>query len=184
VLALFPGSRSQEIVRHLDPFIAAARLLESRIPGLQVVLSATAHAGIDAVSCPYPVITSESFTVLRAADAALCKSGTTTLEAAVAACPLVVGYRTSAITYAAARRLVRIPDIALVNVVAGKRIVPELVQDALQPGELARLLEPLLRDSGERARMLADLSRVRESLGSAGAAERVAAIALELAGAE
>jgi lipid A disaccharide synthetase len=62
--------------------------------------------------------------------------------------------------------------------------VPELVQDALQPGELARLLEPLLRDSGERARMLADLSRVRESLGSAGAAERVAAIALELARAE
>src|SRR5205823_5128753 len=89
--------------------------------------------------------------VFRAADAALCKSGTTTLESAFAGCPLVVAYRTSALTYAAARRLVRIPHIGLVNVVAGRALAPEFVQDALQPGPVAAALAPLL-DAGSETR--------------------------------
>jgi lipid-A-disaccharide synthase len=123
--------------------------------------------------------------VLRAADAAMCKSGTTTLEAAVAGCPLVVAYRTNALTYAAARRLVKIPHIGLVNVVAGKEVAPEFVQAALAPHAVADALEPLLdRQSARRARMVVELERVRESLGTPGAARRVAAMALELATAD
>ena len=106
LLALFPGSRAQEIARHLDPFVAAARELQRRQPGLRVVVSSAPHVTIPPERCPFPLVHSASFPILRAADAALCKSGTTTLEAAIALCPLVVAYRTSAIEYALARRLV------------------------------------------------------------------------------
>ena len=183
VLALFPGSRDQEIERHLDAFVGAARELQRRDPKLQVIVSAAPHVTLDPARCPFPVVHSASFTVLRAADAALCKSGTTTLEAAVAGCPLVVAYRTSRLTYAAARRLVKIANIGLVNVVAGRRVAPEFVQDALQPMAVAEALAPLLDPSGaERAEMLEELARVRTSLGTPGAAARVAAIATRLVG--
>jgi lipid-A-disaccharide synthase len=134
--------------------------------------------------------------VLRAADAALCKSGTTTLEAAVADCPFVLAYRTSALTYAAARRLVRIKHIGLVNVVAGAEVVPEFVQGAARPVAVADALEPLLdpgpapssytAGAGPNSRAASirqGLAGVRARLGTPGAAERVATMALELAGA-
>jgi len=182
LLALFPGSRGQEIARHLDPFVETARELQRRDPSLKVVVSAAPHVTIPPERCPFPLVHSASFTVLRAADAAMCKSGTTTLEAAVAGCPLVVAYRTSAITYAAARRLVRIPYIGLVNVVAGREVAPEFVQDALVPSRVADALGELLDPrSPRRAAMIDDLRRVRESLGEAGAAERVAHMITALA---
>jgi lipid-A-disaccharide synthase len=182
VLALFPGSRAQEISRHLDEFVETARELERRRPELRVVVSAAPHITLDESRCPYPIVHSASFMVLRAANAAMCKSGTTTLEAAVAGCPLVVAYRTNALTYAAARRLVKIPDIGLVNVVAGHRVAPEFVQDALRPRRVADALEPLLEErSSVRAEMLSELAAVRAALGTAGAARRVATMALELA---
>ena len=182
LLALFPGSRAQEIERHLDLFVETANVLHGRQPNLQVIVSAAPHVDIDSSRCPFPVVRSASLPILRAADAAMCKSGTTTLEASVAGCPLVVAYRTHALTYFAARRLVTIPNIGLVNVVAGRRVAPEFVQDALQPEVVARTLEPLLdHASPERARMLADLDDVRRQLGQAGAAGRVATIAQSLA---
>ena len=182
VLALFPGSRAQEIARHLDPFVATARELQRRDPSLQVVVSSAPHVAIPAERCPYPLAHAASFSVFRAADAALCKSGTTTLEAAIAGCPLVIAYRTSRLEYALARRIVKIPLIGLVNIVAGREIAPELVQNALQPTSLADAVAPLLRDgSPERAAQLRALREVRDSLGETGAASRVAAMALELA---
>lgn len=182
VLALFPGSRAQEIARHLDPFVAAARELQRRVPALQVVVSSAPHVSIPAARCPFPLVHAASFTVFRAADAAICKSGTTTLEAAIAVCPLVVAYRTSRIEYALARRLVKIPFIGLVNIVAGREIAPELVQDALQPLALANAVAPLLdQASPARRTQLHALQAVRDSLGEVGAADRVAAMALELA---
>lgn len=181
VLALFPGSRAQEIARHLEDFIAVGRELERRIPGLRTVVSVAPTVEIDPSRSPFPLVRSSSFPVLCAADAAFCKSGTTTLEAAVAGCPLAVGYRANALTYALARHLVRIPHIALVNVVAGREVTREFVQDGLRPAAVAAYLEPLLdpRDAA-RARMLAALADVRSRLGTPGAAQRVAAMALEM----
>lgn len=139
--------------------------------------------GIDlSATCPYPVVSEASFQVLRAADAAMCKSGTTTLEAAVAGCPHVVAYRTSPITYAIAKRLIRIPHIGLVNVVAGREVAREFVQGALVPEDVAGALAPLLdRDDRRRVAMEGDLAAVRALLGSAGASARVAEMAEELA---
>lgn len=175
LLALFPGSRQQEIDRHLADFVRTAGVLEHRHPGLQVVVATAPGVTVPRERCPYRQVTESSLTVLRAADAAVCKSGTTTLEAAVAGCPLVVAYRTSPWTHAIARRVVRIPRIGLVNVVAGREVAREFVQDALEPDAMAAELSPLL-DAGsrERRRMESDLAEVRVKLGTPGAAGRVA----------
>jgi lipid-A-disaccharide synthase len=182
VLALFPGSRAQEIERHLDLFVETANILHDRDPSLRVIVSAAPHVDIDARRCPFPVVHASSLPILRAADAAMCKSGTTTLEASVAGCPHVVAYRTHPLTYFAARRLVKIPNIGLVNVVANRQVAPEFVQDALQPRAVALAVAPLLdHASPERQRMIADLDDVRRMLGEPGAARRVAVIAHALA---
>lgn len=181
VLALFPGSRAQEVRRHLDPFVATARELERRVPGLRPVVSVAPGITLDAARCPYPLVRAPSFTLWRAADAALSKSGTSTLEAAVAGCPLVVAYRTGALSYAIATRVVTIPHIGLVNVVAGRAVAPEFIQGALEPRAVAAALEPLLdAGSAERATMLAALADVRARLGTPGAACRVAELALSM----
>jgi lipid-A-disaccharide synthase len=178
VLALFPGSRQQEIDRHIDDFVATAREVEKAVPGVQVIVSAASTVSLDATRCPFPLVPSASFTVLRAADAALCKSGTTTLEAAIADCPLVVAYRTSEINYFLARFLVKITNIGLVNVVAGREVAKEYVQDAIVPRKIAVELAQLLdHTSAERARVLEGLREVRSKLGEPGAARRVAGMA-------
>lgn len=182
VLALFPGSRAQEIARHLDPFVATARILQRQDPSLRVVVSAAPHVRIDEQQCPFPVVHESSLPILRAADAAMCKSGTTTLEASVAGCPHVVAYRTHPLTYVAARRLVKLQHIGLVNIVAGREVAREFVQNALRPADVAKALAPLLDPTSEaRQRMLDDLGEVRRALGKPGAAGRVADMVSSLA---
>ncbi len=181
VLAVFPGSRGSELARHLVPFTATAKELQRRIPSLQVVVSAAPGIEIDAVTCPFPVVRGASFTVLRAATAGLLKSGTTTLEAAVAGLPHIIAYRTSALSYAIAKRVVQIPNIGLVNVVAGREVSREFVQDAIVPSVMADALEPLLDTQHQSHReALEGLAEVRTRLGTPGASERAAAFARDL----
>jgi lipid-A-disaccharide synthase len=178
MLALFPGSRAQEIRRHLAEFLAVAEELKRRRPGLHVVLSVAPTIDLRDDEVPVPLIRSASFDVLRAADVALCKSGTTTLEAAVAGTPCAIVYRTSAISYAIARRLVKIEHIGLLNIVAGRAVAPEFVQDAFQTQPVADALEPLfVAESAARVAMLAGLADVRARLGTPGASLRVAEMA-------
>jgi lipid A disaccharide synthetase len=132
VLALFPGSRQQEIDRHIVDFVGTARELQSRMPGLEVIVSVAPTVALDSHRCPFRLVHSASLSVLRAADAALCKSGTTTLEASIADCPLVVAYRTGRISFALAKRLVKVQSIGLVNVVAGREVAPEINSTLLQ----------------------------------------------------
>jgi lipid-A-disaccharide synthase len=182
VLALFPGSRAGEIKRLLDDFLAVARELERRRPGLHVVVSVAPSVQLDATRVPYQMVRSASLEVLRAADVALCKSGTTTLEAAVADCPCAIVYRTGPVDYAIAKRIVKIPFIGLLNIVAGREVAPEFVQSDFKPLRVAAALEPLFDPaSPDRRAMLAGLAEVRAKLGASGAASRVAAMASELA---
>jgi len=182
VLALFPGSRDQEIARHFAPFLESARELARRYPGLRVFVHGAPTVDLGARECPFEIVRGASFDVLRAADVALCKSGTTTLEAAIAQCPMAVAYRTGAISYAIARRVVKIPYIGLVNVVAGREVVREFVQGALEPRAVATELGRLLDDTSYRDVQRAGLLEVRNRLGTPGAATRVAQMISGLAG--
>jgi lipid-A-disaccharide synthase len=181
VLALFPGSRQQEIDRHLDDFVAAANRLVDMRPGLRVIVSVAPTVAVDPARCPFPLVHSQSLAVLRAADAGLCKSGTTTLEAAIAGCPLVVAYRTGRISYALAKRVVTVSHIGLVNVVAGREVAPEFIQDRIQAQPIADALARLLAPGQDRERALAALAEVKAQLGTPGAADRVAQMASALA---
>jgi len=178
VLALFPGSRPQEIALHSADFVAVARELQRRRPGLEVVVGVAPTVEIDPAAVPFRLVRAPSFDVLRAANVALCKSGTTTLEAAVAGCPCAIVYRTSALSYFIASRIVKLQDIGLLNIVAGRRVVPEFVQDAFVPATVAAALDPLFDEHGPaRAAMDTALAEVRARLGQPGAAARVAQIA-------
>ncbi|HXF24941.1 MAG TPA: lipid-A-disaccharide synthase [Gemmatimonadaceae bacterium] len=182
VLALFPGSREQEIARHFLPFIESGRELARRHPGLRVIVHGAPTVNLDALQCPFEIVRGASFDVFRAADVALCKSGTTTLEAAIAQCPMAVAYRTGGLSYAIARRVVKIPYIGLVNVVAGREVAREFVQGALQPVAVATELGRLLDDAAYREAQREGLIEVRNQLGTPGAAGRVAEMISGLAG--
>lgn len=181
VLALFPGSRSQELSRHARPFTATARELQRRVPDLAVVVGKVPSLDGSAYrSLPFPA-TEDTHSLRALATAALVKSGTSTLEAALAETPFVVAYMTHPVTFFLARRLVRIPHVALANLVAGERVVPEFIQDDMAPRAMADALEPLLdRASTEREAMVAGLRRIRAALGSPGASARVVDLVEEL----
>jgi lipid-A-disaccharide synthase len=184
VLALFPGSRAQEVRRHLDVFVEAAERVRRTLPEIQPVIAASGAvpAGLyDDVRLPR---TLQGWSLLHHARGALVKSGTSTLQAALAGTPLVVSYRVHPLTYFLARRLVEVPHVGLVNLVAGERVAPELLQHEATPDSLAAALLPLLRDGEARARALRGLARVREALApqqpARSAADRVADLAGEL----
>ncbi|HEX5723860.1 MAG TPA: lipid-A-disaccharide synthase [Longimicrobiaceae bacterium] len=181
VLALFPGSRAQEVRRHLAPFSEAARRVVERRPEVQPVIGVPSALD-DSVyaGAPWPRVPSAGG-LLAYAAAALVKSGTTTLQAALAGTPLVVAYRMNPLSYALAARVVKVPHIALANLIAGRRVAPELVQHAATPRALADALLPLLDEgSPERRAMLQGLAEIRAKLGGPGASARVAELAAGL----
>jgi lipid-A-disaccharide synthase len=180
ILALFPGSRTQEVERHLEPFIGAARrVVEARWHIQPVIARSTGVAPGAYSGAPFP-LTDDGHSLLAHAHAALVKSGTTTLEAALAGVPMVIAYRTHPATYRLARRLVRVEHVGLANLVAGWRMAPELLQDHVTPAALAERLLPLVDEGPARQKALTGLASVREKLrldGPSTAADRVAAMA-------
>ena len=187
ILAVFPGSRQQEVERHIEVFSEAAAIVCRDRPHIQPVIARAPSVGDDAYAgARYPLV-GDSHALLRHARAAIVKSGTTTLEAAIAGVPFIVAYRTHPLTFWLAEHLVEVEHVALANLVAGARVVPELLQDAATPEALAAALGPLVDDSPARQRVLDGLSGVRRKLQSAEAdgattAERVANLAAELLG--
>lgn len=181
ILALFPGSRAQELRRHLELFSEAAARVVARRADVQPVIGVPRGMAAEVYGgARWPRIES-STGLLQYATAALVKSGTTTLEAGIAMTPLVVVYRMAPASYALARRVVKVPHIALANLIADRRVAPEFVQDAATPEALAEALLPLLDvDSPERKAMVEGLAEIRGKLGGEGASRRVAEMAGEL----
>ncbi len=180
VLAIFPGSRRSEISRLWPEFRDAARTLLAEGRCSEVVVAATAwgnYPGAEGMR----VVRDDSSLVLACADAVFAKSGTTTLEAAIADVPMVVSYRAHPMTYRLLRGRVTVRWMSLVNLVADREIVPELMQGEVTAQRLATigrdLLDPAsLMHQAQRA----GLAHVRSRLGAPGASRRVAAIAAEL----
>jgi lipid-A-disaccharide synthase len=186
-VALLPGSRASE-VRHMLPlFLAAARELRQRYPHLRLVVAKSPvvsdalydrvldECGVDAS------LEADAVEALANARVALVASGTATLQSALLETPLVIAYRTSALNYFLARRLVTIGHVGLVNVLLGEEVAPEFVQERAQPPALALAAASLVDDEVERERMRVRFRALRGSLGGGGGAERVAELALQLA---
>ena len=180
VLGLFPGSRRQEVARHWPIFRSAAERLVAAGHCDTVLAAALGHR-----EYPDPgairLVGDEAELVYLASDAVIAKSGTTTLEAAMAGTPMVVAYRLHPLTFALFQRVRRVRWISLVNLVAEREVVPELLQDAVTAERLVAEVAPLLSSDSEPAqRQREGLLEVRERLGAAGASDRVAELAAEL----
>lgn len=189
-LVLLPGSRRAEIDNMLPVFLDAVERLTAREPALQTVL-VRAHtvapeqvaAYLQQSALSVQVVERDGYEVVGAADVALVKSGTATLECALLECPMVIAYRVSPLTAAIGRLLVRgVDHIGLPNIVAGRPVVPELFQGEATGERLADAAWALLADPARRADVRTALRTVRERLGRGGAAERAAALAAEMLG--
>ncbi len=181
ILALFPGSRKQEIRRHKKLFQRTGELVRASRPEVQIAVAraASVPSGL-LVDFGGPVVESAEALLVHA-SAALVKSGTTTLQAALSGTPFVMVYRTHPMTFLLAKRLVRVPHVALANLVAGERVVPEVLQGDATPERVSGLLLPLLDPKSKaRTEMEIGLARVRLALGSGGAAEGVGELAEEI----
>ena len=188
ILALLPGSRRGEVRYLLRPMVEAARVLAAD-HGLTPVIALAPtltlaqlreEGGVDLDGIR--VVEGDTYSIVAASELALAASGTATLETALLGCPMVVAYKMSALTYGLARMLVRGVDfIAMPNILAGREVVPELIQGRVNARNLVRaaenlMVEPLRTETREA------LLALRSRLGEPGAAARVAAIALEMMG--
>jgi lipid-A-disaccharide synthase len=188
LLALFPGSRRNELRHMLPVHVETARALHRRLPGTSFALGlapslerAEVQARLQALwpDAPIALIEGRSRELLLAADAALAKPGTVTMEAALLGCPLVVAGRAHPFTAALWRRLSRVPTFAMPNLISGAALVPEFLQRDARPERIASALAALLAGPA-RERQLAGFEDVRKRLGDDVAAERTAAIADEM----
>jgi lipid-A-disaccharide synthase len=180
VLGVFPGSRSQEIRRLWGPFRDAALQL-LREGSCDRILLAGTESGVYPDPGPIQIVRSNPVPLFAAADAALAKSGTTTLEAALAGTPMVVAYKVHPLSWAVFQRVRTVKWVSLVNLVAGREVVPEMLQEHAVAPELTAALRPLLDQRDPRTQAQREgLALVRKRLGEAGAASRVVELAGEL----
>jgi lipid-A-disaccharide synthase len=191
VLLVMPGSRAGELERMASVFGKAVALLGNRIGGLEAIVPAVPRLA-DMVrmltkfwSVPVRVVSdpAEKNQAFRVARAALTKSGTSTLELALAGVPIVAGYKVSFLEEMVARMAIKVPSIVLANLVIGENVVPQLLQRACTPVELAKTLLPLMSDSAERRRQIeafAMLDGIME-IGAAVPSHRAAAAVLQCA---
>lgn len=188
-VGLFPGSRRNEIKNLLPVILDAARLLKGRFPDIQFVLplaSSLDHSDIDphisSSGLDIKVVEGRGYDVIQVCDAIITVSGTVTMEIALMAVPMVIIYRVSPLTYAVGKRLIKVDHIGICNIVAGERVVKELIQHDARPENIAQEITRILEDGVYAAGIREKLAGVREKLGSGGGSANVARLAIEMIG--
>ncbi len=180
-IALLPGSRRSEVEALLPTLLEAVRRLAGRLPiEVRIIKAPTISADlleevVELAGLPVEILGEDRFAAVADSHLALCASGTATLEVGLLGTPMVMVYRLASWTYALVRLMVHLPNISLVNLVSGSRVVPELIQGEANPERIAAEAERLLTDAGERNRMRQALAGVRGRLGEGGASRRAAA---------
>jgi lipid-A-disaccharide synthase len=188
VVALLPGSRRNEVRAILPGLVDAAELIRARVPAVQFLVARAPHVGDDLLAPlrrllpdAAVVVAGRADDVLTVADVALVASGTVTVQAALHECPMVVVYRLSPVTYRLGRPFVRVDTFAMANLVAGRNVVPELIQDDFVPERVAGEALKVLTDPAFASRVRSDLRDVRARLGRPGASARAARAVLDVA---
>jgi lipid-A-disaccharide synthase len=183
VVTLLPGSRPNEVRRILPVLARAVPLIHREVPDVQFVVARAPSLeerlflplqGVRDASLRVAVVEQATDEAMAAASVVITASGTATVQAAMHGRPMVIVYGVSPLTYAIGRRFVKVPHYGMVNLVAGRRIVPELIQERFTPDHVARETVSLLRDTARAETMRADLAAVREALGGHGASMRAA----------
>lgn len=184
-LCLLPGSRKQEVEKLLPEMIKGFKILKKQIPKLQGVIGMsntlpenlyTSLIKDKAIS----LIKNEIYDAMAHSDAALVASGTATLETAILGTPMIILYKMSPISYLIGKSLVNLNNFGLVNIVAGKQIVPELLQNQVTGKNISDNIYPFFNNTAVRKKTKAQLKRVKELLGSPGAAKKGAEAIIEL----
>jgi len=188
VVLLMPGSRDQEITNLLPPMLAAAEKLVEKLPDCQFFLPIASTISreilqniINRASVPVCLTTEDTYDLMQIADVAVAASGTATLEMALMGVPTVIIYKVAALTYFFGKRLVKIADFGLPNIIAGRRVLPELLQGEVTADNIAKEALAILTDDTVRSRMVQELEEIKRSLGEGGAVDRVAIKILEVA---
>jgi lipid-A-disaccharide synthase len=188
VVALLPGSRRNEVRAILPGLVQSAQLVRAAVPAVQFVLPRAPHvdnamlAPLGALrGQPAVIVDGRAEDALTAADVAIVASGTVTVQAALHECPMVVVYRLSPMTYRLGRPFVRVDTFAMANLVAGRKVVPELMQDDFIPERVAAETLKILTDPETASRVRRDLREVRSRLGEPGASRRAAHAVLQIA---
>ena len=186
-IALLPGSRIREIESLLPGMLEAASLLMARFPDLQFILPVAPTLTREYIRSfvsrsPVPIMVADGrvYDALRASTAALVASGTATLETGLMAVPMVIIYRISGLSYLIGKLIVRVDHVGLVNIVAGKRVVPELIQDDATPAKMAEALAAFLTDRDYYTKVQEELAGIRSQLGDTGANARAASAVLDI----
>lgn len=189
VLGLLPGSRTDEVLRHLPIMVDAAEIISRSYPDLYCVLPLASTVNGDVIepsvrNAEFDIVVARSDTkeLLKIADLAFVASGTATLEAAITRTPMVIAYKVSPVSYMLARLLAKVSHIGLVNLVAGKAIITELIQGEATAMALAEEGLTILKNDGVRENMKKELQMVTERLGQGGASEKTALIAGKMMG--
>lgn len=188
LVALLPGSRANEVRQILPGLTAAAGLIRARLGSVQFVVARAPHVDhslfaplAEIPGSPVVVVDGMADDALAAADVALVASGTVTVQAALHECPMVVVYRLAPLTYRLGKPFVRVDAYAMANLVAGRRVVPELIQDAFTPEAVAAEALDILTNEARASQMRRDLRVVRERLGGPGASARAARAVVDVA---
>jgi lipid-A-disaccharide synthase len=191
VIGILPGSRRGEIERNLPEILAAASQLQQRFKNMEFLVSLAPSINREWIesyvnpyrqTCRVSIVSGPMIHILEKSTLVIAVSGTVTLETAIYGVPMVIVYRVSPVSYLLGRALIRVDHIGLVNIIANERVAPELIQREANPSKIAQTVSRMIQSPETLNRICEKLKVVRQRLGSPGAAEKTAEIALFLLG--